>query len=778
MRLSALMFLLGILSCQQLAALPAYPLILLVPVVLGGLPFTVTRPLAMALAGFVWAGIWGGHVLAGDLDPALEGKDVMIEGVISSIPAHFDRASRFDFRISRWEAGGVKERHPEKIRLSWYGSLPHLRAGERWRLRVRLKRPHGFMNPGGFRYEDWLFSHGIRATGYVRSHGENLILGRSERLLDRLQGLRQRVFEHLQEVMGKSPMTGIVIALAMGERQEIDSAQWQVLTRTGTSHLVAISGLHIGLAAGGCYWLVQFLWSRLGRLPIWLPAPKAAAAAALLGAAVYAALAGFSLPTQRALIMVGVGMAAIALGNRYRASHAIALALMAVLVYDPLSVQSPGFWLSFGAVALILLSLRHRLQGTNIWWRWVRTHVLLAIGLAPILAYHFQLVPTYAPIANLLAVPWVAFLIVPLTFLGLAGLVLSVPLGAAILGTAKGGMTLIWLPLAIIADWPGSQWNRGVPLSWSLLPALTAILLIVSPRGMPARSLAPILLLPLILYRPERPEVGGFRLALLDVGQGLAAVIRTHDHVLVYDTGPRYGGAFDAGRAVIAPYLRNEGINRIDTVVISHGDRDHLGGFESLSEMMPIASVVTSIPDTLASSQATLCQQGTRWVWDGVVFEFLHPSAGFSGSENNRSCVLKVGAPGLGLLLPGDIEAPAETALVAGSGEAMRARVLVAPHHGSETSSTAAFLRAIEPDTVLFPAGYRNRFGFPRPAVVERYRRLEAALYDTAHDGAIQVDFSRQGDVDGVTLYRPSIRRYWHWPTYFNDPGEGSMMGR
>jgi len=253
-------------------------------------------------------------------------------------------------------------------------------------------------------------------------------------------------------------------------------------------------------------------------------------------------------------------------------------------------------------------------------------------------------------------------------------------------------------------------------------------------------------LIPLILYHPEGPEIRRFSLTLLDVGQGLAAVIRTRDHVLLYDTGPRYGGDFDAGQTVIAPYLRHEGISMIDAVVISHGDRDHIGGFASLR------------------------RQGKRWIWDGVAFEFLHPPPGFTGSENDRSCVLKVGYPGRGLLLPGDIEAAAESVLIGDNRETLRSRVLVAPHHGSETSSTAAFLREVGPDAVLFPVGYRNRFGFPRPAVVERYRQLQARLYDTAQDGAIEVYFSRNGDIDRVIPYRPSVRRYWHWRAYFNDP--------
>jgi len=593
-----------------------------------------------------------------------------------------------------------------------------------------------------------------------------------------LQGTRQDLFESLLVVLAAEPMKGIIIALAMGERQGIDSEQWRALTRTGTSHLVAISGLHIGLAAGGCYWVALFVWSRLGRLPLWLPAQQTAALAGLIGAFAYAALAGFSLPTQRALIMVGIGMAGIMSRNGYGAGQTLALALLVVLIYDPLSVMSPGFWLSFGAVAAILISVRHRTRSTALWWRWGRIHVLLAIGLTPILAYFFQIVPTYAPLANLFAVPWVAFVVVPLTLSGVIGLALWPPLGVVTLHLAAKAMAALWLALTTVATAPGAQWSLAVASSWALIPAIIAILLILLPRGLPGRTVSLILLIPLMLHRPERPEIGAFRLDLLDVGQGLSAVVRTRNHVLIYDTGPRFGSDFDAGQAAIVPYLRHEGIERIDTLVISHGDRDHIGGFDSLNEAMAIDRIVTGIDGTLDGHDARHCDKGERWQWDGVTFAFLHPAPDFAGGENDRSCVLKVGDPGHGLLLPGDIEAGAESDLVhRGSGQ-LQARVLIAPHHGSKTSSTLGFLKAVEPELVLFPVGYRNRFGFPRPSVRERYRRLGIAQYDTARQGAIRVDFSPMGEIAQVLSFRNEIRRYWHWRTYFNDPDEGSMMGR
>ncbi|MBI1194277.1 MAG: DNA internalization-related competence protein ComEC/Rec2 [Gammaproteobacteria bacterium] len=778
MRLNATMFLLGILVFQQLASLPDIPLLALAPLVSAGLIMRRTRPIAMALAGFLWVGVVATHAVEHGLDPELEGRDIAIEGVVVSVPTPLDTAGlRFDFRIERWTAHARRCCHPDRIRLSWYGAIDQLRAGERWRFQVRLKRPHGLMNPGGFNYEDWLFSRGIGATGYVRVGDGNRRLGRSGYALDRLQDLRQYLFESLQRVMADERMKGIVTALAMGERQGIDFEQWRVLTGTGTSHLVAISGLHVGLAAGAAYWLVGFLWARLGRLPLWLPAQRAGAVAGFTGALVYAALAGFSLPTQRALVMVAIAMAGIFWGNRHGAGRTLAVALFAVLIYDPLSVMSSGFWLSFGAVLAILISVRHRTRHSGSWWRWGRIHVVLGVALSPVLIYFFQSVPVYAPLANLFAVPWVAFVVVPLTLLGTSALVLWPALGETMLHLAAGGMEALWIPLEGLASLPGGRWLFAASSPWTLIPAFFATVLMLLPRGTPGRAVTAFLVIPLVMGRSDRPEEGKFHLALLDVGQGLAAVISTRDHTLIYDTGPEFGPGFDAGQAVIVPYLLHEGIERIDTVVISHGDRDHRGGLASLADAIPITRIVTGVPGGLDGFETSPCETGKQWVWNGVAFAFLHPAPGYTGIGNDRSCVLKVGPPGHGLLLPGDIEASAESALLERDRAAVGASVLVAPHHGSKTSSTEPFLRAVAPDLTLFAVGYRNRFGFPRPEIIGRYRRQGSARRDTARDGAILVDFSGRGDIERIVSYRASARRYWRWQDYFY-PDEDSMMGR
>lgn len=615
MRTTAGMFLVGILAFQQLPTLPDFPFLSLVPLVCVGFIVRRGRPFAAAIAGFAWMGVMAAQTVERGLDPAHIGRDIPIEGVVVSIPTPLNPLGiSFDFRVDSWDGSAERCCHPDKVRLAWYSGPHPLRAGERWRFLVRLKRPHGLMNPGGFHYEDWLFSRGVRATGYVRPGEGALRLGRSSRAPDRLLSARQNLYDELQKVLAAEEMKGIVTALAMGERQGIDSEQWRTLTRTGTSHLVAISGLHIGLAAGGCYWFVLSIWARLGRLPLWVPAKRAAAVAALAGASAYSALAGFSLPTQRALIMVAVAMGGIVLGAHQSASRTLALAVLAVLLFDPFAVMSSGFWLSFGAVLAILISVRHRTHNSGIWWRWVRIHVLLGVALTPVLVYFFQFVPVFAPFANLFAVPWVSFIVVPLTLLGTVALPLFPTVGAGTLHLAALGMAAIWSPLSILASVGAGQWSMAVSAPWTLLPAVSATILLLLPRGTPGRAVSAFLVIPLLFWRPGALAEGGFRLELLDVGQGLAAVVRTRDHALIYDTGPAFGPGVGAGRAVIAPYLLHEGIERLDIAVISHGDRDHIGGLESLAELMPIARIVTGVPGGIAGLASSPCESGHQWV--------------------------------------------------------------------------------------------------------------------------------------------------------------------
>lgn len=757
-------FLLGIVAAQQLPVLPS--------VFVATLPALTLPALALRLpilrlpgwfaAGFAWALFHAASLLATALPSALEGTDLVVEGTIATVPEVAGRITRFEFRVARLLQGDIPiERPPARIRLNWYDGAPPVAAGEHWRLTVRLKRPRGFANPGGFDYEGWLFRRGVRATGYVRGRAEN-------RRIDgppayRLQRVRQEVGAAIATAVGDRPYGGIVVALATGDRQGIAASQWDTFRRTGTSHLVAISGLHIGLVAGLLYLVVRWGWAAAGAPALRWPAQQAGAVAALAGAGVYAALAGFSVPTRRALIMAAVVMAATLARRRRSLSRTLATALLFVLVVDPFAVMDYGFWLSFGAVAAILYAMSARIAPGPRWAGALRLHVAVTIGLAPTLVVLFQQLPLASPIANLVAVPWVSLGVVPLVLAGAALVVPFPAAGMALLQTAESLLALLWPFLDALAAPGWLQWTQHAPSPWTIAAAAAGTALILAPHGVPLRALGALWLLPALLAAPPRPAPGEVWFTLLDVGQGLSAVVRTRDHTLVYDAGARFGPDFDAGAAAVGPWLRSQGIERIDLLVISHADNDHIGGARSLTDAFTVGRILSGEPERVDWRAAEACAAGEAWRWDGVDFRVLGPAPGTGLRRNDASCVLHIEAGDSRILLTGDIEARAEAGLL-GAGADLRAAIVVAPHHGSRTSSTPAFVAAVAPDLVLFPVGHRNRWGFPHPDVAGRYRAAGAAALDTAAHGAISVRIGADGTIDPPRAYRRDAPRYWREP--------------
>ncbi len=782
MRLGAIAFLCGILLFQQLAELPqvsstrlALWVVLLLLAIVCAYFVAPLRPLLFAVAGFHWALLQASLLLAGGLPADLEREDLLIQGAIASIPQQQGRRWRFLFDVERMQHNGQPlDESPQRVRINWYGSAPLLNVGDRWQLTVRLKRPHGFMNPGGFDYEGWLFQQRIGATGYVRTSADNRLLS-SDRLSYPVQRMRQSLADAITDQLEQPDFKGIVMALAIGERQAITQPQWEVLRKSGTIHLVAISGLHIGLVAGMVFFLAQWLWPRIASATLHWPAPRVAAVAGLLAATFYATLAGFTIPTQRALVMVAIVMLMLLLQRQRRFSDTIALALMIVLVIDPFVVMSTGFWLSFAAVAAIIFAMSGRMNrraATNraheLWWRWGRVHLIVAVALLPLLLMTFQQFPLLSPVANFIAVPWVSFCVVPLVLLGTAMTLLLPDVGAMLLNAASSALGWMWPLLESLAAQPQGLWQQHPPASWTLLPALIGVLLLLSPRGIPGRWLGTLWLLPLFLITPQRPADGEWWFTLLDVGQGLAAVVQTQKYTLIYDTGPRYSSSFDTGSAVVVPFLNSVGIDKVETLIIGHGDNDHMGGARSVIEQIEVKQIITSVPQKVSWQYgAQRCVKGQQWQRDGVLFEIVHPSSDrFEG--NDGSCVLRVsslnGADKMraSLLLSGDIEAAAERALLSERQDKLPARVLVVPHHGSKSSSSAAFVAVVSPQYALFPVGHLNRYGFPHTTVTERYQQQGAEMLQTATAGAITVHFDGDGEITRVQRFRDLNRRYWH----------------
>ena len=714
--------------------------------------------------GFCWAWLHACQLLCAPFPDELARAPLVVEGRVASIPSVEERRTRFLLKIERtWEADGTELEFSGLVRLSCYRDCPTLRAGERWRIDVRLKPRHGSLNPGGFDYERWLFEQGITATGYPRGREafERLDAGLGAYWLTRW---RQRLAEHLAEALGGSPQLGLIQALTLGERGALARATTETFTRTGTNHLVAISGLHVGLVAGGVFWLVRWLWSRSVRLTLLLAAPRAAAIAGLLAGFAYAALAGFAISTQRALIMLAVVLGALFWQRTLRPYHALMLALVGVLAWDPRAVLSYGFWLSFGAVACLLLHLGQRLPSRDLWTRWGRAQWAVGVGLLPLLFLFFGQASLISPLVNLVAVPLFSLLILPLvliasllSFVPVAGLDEPLRLVADGLGWCLSGLD--WL-----AELPWSAARLPERPLWAWAAALLGAVLLLAPRGLPGRWQGLFLILPLVAVRPATPGWGEVWFSLLDVGQGQAVVVETGEGVLVYDAGPAYPGGFDMGALIVAPFLQARGIARIDRLIVSHADQDHAGGASGLLERVPAERLLTGEPERLGLAGAEPCLAGETWTWSGVVFRLLHPERADTRADlkgNEASCVLEIRIGERSILLTGDVSTRTEEQLVARLGANWRVAVLIAGHHGSATSTSKRLLDATRPEWVLLSSGYANQFGFPARVVRERLAERGIPSLNTALDGAIQFKFGPNGWIEEPRGWRERAGRLW-----------------
>ncbi|HUQ74952.1 MAG TPA: DNA internalization-related competence protein ComEC/Rec2 [Burkholderiales bacterium] len=763
MTLAALAFALGAAWLQTQAALPPLAWACVVPV----LALVAARYRAMVIpaacaAGFFWAATCA-HVRMDDwLAAETEGRDIAIVGVVSSLPALGERSVRFEFDVEGAESDA---RLPRKTLLTWYRSASQedapavlgssVHPGERWAFTVRLRRPHGLVNPHGFDYEAWLLERGIGATGYVRSRAEPRRMGARDSLLDRIEKAREAVRDRFLAVLGPTPAAGILAALAVGDQRAISREEWQLFNRTGVTHLMSISGLHVTLLSGLAAWLVALGWRRVPALVLRLPARKAAALAAIVAALGYTLIAGFGVPAQRTFWMVTVVAIALWCGRMSSAWRTLAIALVAIVVMDPWAPLSPGLWLSFGAVLLIFYVAAGWTEAGPKLAQWARVQWAITVGLAPAALLLFGQLSVAGPLANAIAIPLVSVVITPLA---LVAAVLPVD---ALLELCAALVQWLLEFLEWCAAMPGALWQQHVPPPWTVLLALLGAGWLLAPRGVPWRASGIALMAPAFCIVAPGPASGEAWITTFDVGQGLAVLVRTQNRTLLYDAGPAFGTESDSGARVVVPALRGDGISLIDLVVLSHEDSDHIGGALTVLETFGVGGLASSLPDGHALNAlvpgARRCAAGEGWEWDGVRFEFLHPARSDAARRNNLSCVLRVVAGGRAMLLTGDIERAAELDLVARR-TALKSEVLVVPHHGSRTSSSTEFISAVSPAWAIVPVGYRSRFGHPNAEVLGRYDAAGVRLLRTDLDGAVLTKMGTTLTAQGA---RQDRARYW-----------------
>ncbi len=738
------------------------------------------RSLAAAALGFAWAATFAAVRLGDELRFEDEGRDVPVVGIVSSLPAQLERGTRFEFDVERVEAPEVHV--PARISLAWYDALAAVKPAERWRFTVRLKRPHGVLNPGGFDFEAWMLERNLRASGYVRDARRlDAIAWDLGALIDRGRDeLRARLQQHLHgERYG-----GVLIALVLGDQRAIREDDWTLFNRTGISHLVSISGLHITMIAGLAAACASALWRRSRRLLALAPAQSAAALAAMLAALAYCLLAGWGVPAQRTFFMLATVAVALLARLSTRPFTTLALAAAVVCALDPWAAIAPGFWLSFGAVAAIFHVVTGRPAAERGWRAQLRAaarvQVAVTLALVPLTIALFQQVSIVSPLANAVAIPLVSLVVTPLALVAGSFVLVPGPL-AALAVPALAIAHWLFAQLAAALQWsvalPWASLAIAAPPAWAIALAIVAVGWLLAPRGWPLRWIAIAWFVPLFAWPPARPGPGELWVTALDIGQGMALLAETDQHALLYDTGPRYSAETDAGARVIAPYLRWRGIDRLDLLVVSHLDSDHSGGTASLARSVPVERVWTSVrrdhPMLAALPPAERCREGQALALGSLALRVLRPPAEDYErrlSTNAMSCVLELTSGPHRVLLTGDLPAREEQRLVARH-PGLRASLVTASHHGSRSSSSDVFVDATRPTWVVYQAGYRNRFGHPADEVVARYAAVAAGAIRTDQSGATQWRLHGDGTIE-VDSMRTHHARYWH-----NRPGRTMLVG-
>jgi competence protein ComEC len=741
--------------------------------------------LSIAALVFVQVGWRSLAFQAQALSPALEGRDIRVTGVVAAMPQVTEAGLRFPVRVEQAWLDGVAVALPPRIQLGWYGAatreagdddedraapsrLPVVMAGERWTWTLRLKAPHGNLNPWGFDYELWMWSNDLQASAYVRdAAGPSAASRQGQTWRYPVEWARQRVRDRIHAQLGRERQAGWIAALVTGDQNAITRADWDVFRATGVAHLMSISGLHVTMFAWLAGALAGALWRRSAGCCLAFPAPHAALLAGLVLATMYAGFSGWGVPSRRTIWMLACVCLLRLSGRRWPWPLVWLSAAALVLVLDPWAWMQSGFWLSFVAVGVLFASGAAPQGVAPTGWRarvvvMLREQSVITLALTPLVLLLFGQASLVGFGANLLAIPWVTLVVTPLAMAGVCWAPLWELAGWAVTVLAVLLQWLAQLPFATVTVAIAPWWLGAVGVLGG------AVLVLRLPLSL--RLAGAAVLLPVLLWQPPRPAPGQFALLLADVGQGTAVLVRTANHTLLYDTGPRYSQDTDAGQRVLVPLLRAWDLP-LDMLVLSHSDTDHVGGASAVLAMQPLLALRSSLPPSHAlnaSGQGKPCMAGEHWRWDGVDFDILHPQpADYVGTvkPNALSCVLRVSVPGAAgarpivALLTGDIEAAQEARLVAGASPQLRADLLLVPHHGSKTSSTGNFLDAVSPRLAVVQSGYRNRFGHPAGEPVARYRQRGIIVVDSPHCGAASWESDNPGF---LRCQRAISMRYWH----------------
>ena len=755
--------LIGAYSLGLCRTLPADDLFLAV-VMLAAIAFRMPghRAVGWFIVGFacMWVAAWIN--IDDRLDPAMQGETISIAARVVDFAANTGGSLRFIVEPQQ------RSDLPARIRLSWYEPAAIPGPGEVWQLRVRLRRPHGYANPGGFDYEGWLFRQRIGATGYVVSHKDNQRL--IDIPIDPLSRIRQNFVDRVTRLLPADDAAAVLLAVGVGARHRITRAQWDRYAVTGTSHLMAISGLHIGLAAGG---VMVLAWALLALYCRRINVRDTALVIAVLAAGMYAAVSGFAVPARRAFLMALLAAAAVLLRRKPDIATLLSIPCLVLFFADPVSIHAPGFKLSFAAVAILLWSLQRHvrycpLPGGPLVRNALRNlcrlgtlQIVLLTGLFPLTVLIFGRFSVVAPLMNLLVLPIFNFVTVPFCLIGMIFTGPLQQLGDPLLVAAHDSIRLVLSMVSLVADLPVMRIAIHPPDGLAVALVCLPVMHVLFPSGWPGRKIAWIAIAAALLQRPAVPPPGCLDYHILDVGQGLAVVLRAGADTVLFDTGPSFRSGSSTADLVVIPFLRSRAISKLDILIVSHADQDHAGGVQAIASQFPIGrTLVGETVDGVSLTQSR-CSTAAAWVSNGVRFQFLQVPRDTAWEGNNASCVLQVATGRHKLLLTGDIETPVEALLLKNS-LLGRVNTVVVPHHGSRTSSSQDFVNALSPDLAIVSAGFGNRWGFPKTDVVRRWEMAGARLLETATTGAISQRICTDTGVETLRLERRDARKYWH----------------